>query len=56
MITNLEKYIAILKKQEGAAKEKAKAFSLLIQQKKNQLNKIREIEKKKKEKQLSKRK
>lgn len=54
MITNLEKYIAVLKKQEGAAKEKAKALSLLIQQKKNQLNKLREIEKKKKEKRQSK--
>lgn len=47
MITSLEKYIASLKKQEGKAKEKAKSLSLLIQQKKNLLNKLKEKEKRK---------
>jgi hypothetical protein len=41
MITSLEKYIEMLKKQEGKAKEKTKAISLLIQQKKNLLNKLK---------------
>jgi hypothetical protein len=50
MITNLEKYILSLKKQEGAAKAKAKSLALLIQQQKNKLEQLKQKEMMKKEK------